>query len=158
MSFTSYSFRFADRGKRKEVRGCFFVCTNLSSLVLFFCLSYIFRLVFFCWFFLPHFFVTLLHTKSAALEETTRLFRPHVLNGQPTLDERAESAGARPPPPPSPWFFFVRERARALLFFLTRRRDVLSQRSRYYDSQKTHTKRFLSPRLKIMHTHTLRAL
>ena len=97
--------------------------------------------------------MTLLHTKkSAALEETTtRLFRPHVvLNGQPTLDERAESAGARPPPPPSPCFFFVRERARALLFFFnaTTRCPPLSQRSRYYDSQKTHTKRFLSPRLK----------
>ena len=145
MSFTSYSFRFADRGKRKEVRGCFFVCTNLSSLVLFFCLSYIFRLVFFCWFFLPHFFVTLLHTKSAALEETTRLFRPHVLNGQPTLDERAESAGARPPPPPSPlWFFFCSRASESFTFFFKRddaMSSSLAERSRYITIRKRLTQR-----------------
>ena len=133
------------RQMRKEERGNSeddaFLCAHIFVIFfgpLFLSLSkYIiyfppFVFYFCCWFFLPHFFVTLLHTKSAALEETTtRLFRPHVvLNGQPTLDERAESAGARPPPPPSPCFFFVRERARALLFFVnaTTRCPPLSQR------------------------------
>lgn len=116
------------------------MCTHFCHLFWssFFCLSHKIFSAFCVLFLLLVFFATFFcdtftqRTKSAALEETTtRLFRPHVvLNGQPTLDERAESAGARPPPPPSPCFFFVRERARALLFFVnaTTRCPPLSQR------------------------------
>ena len=117
------------------------MCTHFCHLFWssFFCLSHKIFSAFCVLFLLLVFFATFFcdtftqRTKSAALEETTtRLFRPPhvVLNGQPTLDERAESAGARPPPPPSPCFFFVRERARALLFFVnaTTRCPPLSQR------------------------------
>ena len=117
---------------------------SLSKYIYFPPFVFFFVVGFFCHIF---FFVTFYtRTKSAALEETTtRLFRPPhvVVNGQPTLDERAESAGARPPPPPSPCFFC--SRASESFTFFCKRDDAMSsslaERSRYITIRKRLTQR-----------------
>ena len=130
------------------------MCTHFCHLFWssFFCLSHKIFSAFCVLFLLLVFFATFFcdtftqRTKSAALEETTtRLFRPHVvLNGQPTLDERAESAGARPPPPPSPCFFFCSRASESFTFFCKRddaMSSSLAERSRYITIRKRLTQR-----------------
>ena len=101
----------------------------LASLVLFFYVSF-FVLCFFVLVFFAFFVTFYLHTKSALpwTKHYYASFRPHVLNGQPTLDERAESAGARPLSSPLSvvFFLFASERELYFDFLLNATTDAMS--------------------------------
>ena len=130
----------------------------LASLVLFFYVSF-FVLCFFVLVFFAFFVTFYLHTKSALpwTKHYYASFRPHVVNGQPTLDERAESAGARPLSSPLSVFFFCSRASESFTLIFFKRddgRDVISRREVVSTIRTRLTQRdFLSPRLKIMHTH-----